>query len=306
MKTKTINFDYNGGSYTQTIAIRGANLPWTSECHEEWVSLENAPTSVTVTVAATYDYRQRECDVTVTDRFGNALCLHVVQHGYGGIRIECPESIVMYDAYYDTSDNYDVYVTVYGGERQEVSCAKLQPYLSKVWDNGGLYNDFKLRIPRELEGSFIVEHMEAKKYRKYCKEHNIEYDNSDIRKVMKIVKIPFKDAVGTMSVLYGGNVYRNGDRVVVEIDSLHKRTVRVLSSEFKRVVSSSKYEVVNNREVAFGPVPSWISFRNENGVVDIIASEPNRLEDRVFSTRLVNTMNPHQFVDVDIVQKAVM
>lgn len=306
MNTKTIEFDYNGGSYTQKINIRGTNMPWTSECVDSWVKVENAPTSLTVTVGTTYDYVQRESDVLIKDRFGNAICLHVVQHGYDEVYIECPEAIVMYDSYYDTSEYYDVYITVYGGERQEVSCNKLQPYLTKVWDNGDMYNDFKLRIPRELSGTFVVEHMEAKRYRKYCKEHHIEYDNSDIRKTLKIVKISQEDAVGRMSVAYDGKVYHNGDKITVEIDSLHEKNITVLSSEFKRVVSSSMYEVVNNREVDFGPVPAWVSFNNEKGVVKLIGSEANRLEDRICSTKLVNAKNPHQFIDVDIVQKTII
>lgn len=306
MNTKTIDFDHNGGSFTQPISIRGTNMPWTSECPDSWIGVENAPTAVTVSAGPTYDYVQREGDVFVRDRFGNTLCLHVVQHGYDGVYIECPETVVMYDSYYDANDTYDIYITVYGGERQEVSCAKLQPYLDKVWDNSEMYNDFKLRIPRDLEGTFVIEHMEAKRYRKYCKEHNIPYDGSAIRKTLKIVKISQDDAVGRMDVLYDGNVYRNGDRITVEIDSLHEKSVSVLSSEFKRVLSSSSYEVVNNREVDFGPVPNWVSFTNKGGVVKISASEANRLVDRVCCTRIVNTKNPGQFVDVDIVQKAVM
>ena len=306
MNVKDIEFDYNGGSYTQKINIRGTNMPWTSECADDWVKVENAPTSVTVTVSNTYDYEQRDSDVIIKDRFGNTLCLHVIQKGYENVYLECPEVIVMYDSYYDLNDYYDVYVTVYGGERQEVSCNKLQPYLTKVWDNSELYNDFKLRIPRELSGTFVIEHMEAKRYRKYCKEHNIEYDPSDIRKTLKIVKISQNDVIGKMVVVYDNIVYRNGERITVEIDSLHEKTITVLSSEFKRVVSSTKYEVVNNRDVDFGPVPPWISFENDKGVVKIIGTEANRLEDRTFSTRLVNTKNPHQFIDVDIVQKAVL
>ena len=306
MNTKTIEFGYDGGSYTQAINIRGANLPWTSECDDTWVRVENAPTSVTVTVDRTYDYVQRESDVIIRDRFGNTICLHVVQHGYDKVCLECPEDVVLYDSYYDTNDTYDVYVTVYGGERQEVSCVKLQPYLDKVWDNSDLYNDFKLRIPRELSGTFVVEHMEAKRYRKYCKEHHIPYDNSDIRKTLNIVKISDEDAVGTMTVSHGGKVYRNGDRITVEIDSMHEETVSVLSSEFRRVVSSTSYETVRNREVDFGPVPVWVSFTNDKGVLKIAASEPNRLDTRMCTTRIVNTKNPRQFIDVDIVQKCIL
>ena len=306
MKTKTIEFDYNGGSSVQPIVIRGANMPWTSECKDSWVKVKNTPTTITVSVDPTYDYVQRESDVLVRDKFRNTLCLHVVQHGYDEVHIECPESIVMYDSYYDTSDYYDVYITVYGGERQEVSCNKLQPYIVKVWDNCDMYNDFKLRIPKELSGTFVVEHMEAKRYRKYCKEHHIDYDNSDIRKTMKITKISQDDAIGKLNVCYDGKVYHNGDKITVEIDSLHEKSIGLLSSEFKRVLSSSSYEVVNNREVDFGPVPNWVSFTNKDGVVKISASEANRLADRVCRTRIVNTKNPRQFVDVDIVQKAVM
>ena len=306
MKTKTIEFDYNGGSYVQPIAIRGANMPWASECADSWVRVKDAPTAITVSVDPTYDYVQREGDVLVRDKFGNTLCLHVVQHGYDEVYIECPETVVMYDTYYDTNETYDIYITVYGGNRQEVSCSRLQPYLDKVWDNSEMYNDFKLRIPADLDGTFVIEHMEARRYRKYCKEHNIPYDGSAIRKTLKIVKISREDAIGKMNVEYDGKVYRNGDKITIEIDSLHEKSTKLLSSEFKRVLSSSSYEVVNNREVDFWPVPNWVSFTNKDGVVKISASEANRLADRVCHTRIVNTKNPGQFVDVDIIQKSII
>ena len=300
---KTVEFNYKGGEYTQKISIRGENLPWRYECNVDWIKVTTGATFLTFTVDPVYDYKKREGYIDIFDKFNNKLTLQVVQTGYTDLRIECPSSIVLYHTYYDLNEVFSVYLTIYGGELQEPSCNALKPYISKVWDNSAVYNDFVIRVPKTLDGTFTIEHMEARQFRKYCKENNIEYDNSALRKTITITQLTAEDVVGKMTIMVDGVSYSSGDACVIEIDDKQDKRIDIVSTRFIKLKSNTEYEVVDNKNVEATKMARWIDITNKPGFIMIKANEPNMLSPRQCIIRLVNVDNPHQFLDILVKQK---
>lgn len=299
---KTVEFDYKGGEYTQKLSIRGENLPWRYECSEDWVKITAGSAQLSFIVEPTYDFLMREANIDIFDKFNNKLTLKVVQTGYTDLRIECPSSIVLYHSYYDLNDVFNVYLTIYGGSRQEPSCKPLQPYITKVWDNSELYNDFVIRVPKYLDGSFTIEHMDARQFRKYCKEHHIEYDNSQLRKTITIKQLTTEDVVGKMVIMINGVRYCSGDPCEIEINDKEEKRINIISTKFIRLISNTAYEEIDNKNVEATKMARWVECTNKPGAIMVKANEPNMLSPRQSMIRLVNSDNPHQFLDILVKQ----
>lgn len=302
LMTKKISFEYKGGEYIQKLSIRGENLPWRYECNEDWITITTGPTSLTISVAPTYDFRKREGNINIYDKFNNKLTLNVVQTGYMDLRIECPSSIVLYHTYYDLNDLFSVYLTIYGGERQEPSCNQLKPYISKVWDNSALYNDFVIRVPKTLEGTFTIEHMEARQFRKYCKENHIEYDNSLLKKTITITQLTAEDIVGEMVINIDGVNYKSGQECIVYINEKEAKTIDIVSTKFIKLKSNTEYDIIDNKNVELTKMARWVDVTNKPGSILIKANDANMLTERQCLGRIVNTDNPHQYIDILIRQ----
>lgn len=302
MMTKTIEFDYKGGEYTQKIAISGDNLPWRYNCTDTWIKVATSPTLLKIEVYPTYDFKKRESNIEIFDKFDNKIVLHVVQNGYTDLRVECPKSIVLYHTYYDTSDFFNVYLTIYGGSRQEPSCNALKPYITKVWDNSNVYNDFIIRVPKTLSGEYTIEHMDARAFRKYCKENGISYDNSSLKKTLTITQLSTKDVIGEMVINIDDVEYRSGDECVIEINEKEYKQIKIISTRFIRLKSHTEYEVVDTCNVDITKMTRWIECINESGNICMRAKETNMLSPRQCAIRLVNNDNPHQFIDITVVQ----
>lgn len=305
MVTKTINFSYTGGRYTQNFSIRGTNLPWRYECGCDWILVSAGATSLTVEVGAIYGFSGRTGTVRVFDKFGNEIDLVVEQSGYTDLSVEMPSDIVLYQDYYTENETYDVYVTVYGGPTQEVECAPLEPYAEKVWDNSDMYNDFVLRIPSTLKGEFDVKHSDASAFSDFCAEHGLDYPKEKLEKKLNIVQIAPEDVVGTMVVEYGGKEYtNNGEVVEVEVSSANPVTVKIISTEFVTVLSKTEYSVVRNSPVEVQSKPNWLEVSVKDGEISLVCNERNRFSDRYSSIMLVNSQNKRQNITVRLKQKS--
>lgn len=303
--TKTVKFEFNGGEYVQRISARGENLPWRYECQADWVTITAGTSELKISVVPTYDYHNRQTDIDIFDRYNNRLTLTVLQYGYYDLKVECPRQLVMYSSYYDTSDYFNVYLTIYGGERQEPSCTALKPYISKVWDNSSLYNDFVIKVPKDLDGDYVIEHMDARQYRKYCKQNGIPYDNSKLRKNITIKQFSENDVIGEMVISVDGKTYRSSDsdEIKVEIGTSVSKEINILSTKFVKIKSNTEYEIVDNRNVYVTNMACWVDYHNKPGTILLKGNDDNMLSDRECCCKIVNSDNPHQFINITLIQK---
>ncbi len=305
MMNKTIEFNYDGGQYVQKLSIRGENLPWKYECTADWINITSGTTVLNIFVGTTYDFRQREADINIFDKYLNKLTIHVIQKGYTGLKVECPSMVVLCNSYYESSDVFKAYLTIYGGNRQEPSCNALKPYITKIWDNSSLYNDFVIRIPKEFSGNFIIEHMDARQYRKYCKENNIPYNNSDLRKELTIKQFTEDDIIGEMLISIDGVTYSSNDNkpIEIEINTNEYKEIKILSTKYVHIISNTEYEEINKKNVDITKMACWVSCVNKPGMILVKSYEENMLSDRQCIGKIVNVDNPYQFIDLIIKQK---
>ncbi len=304
MINKVINFDYAGGQQTQNFKIRGTNLPWTYECEDGWITLSNGATSLTMDVRAIYDFNTRVGTIKVFDRFKNEIDLTVEQTGYYDLSIEMPTTIVLYEGYYKDNDTYDVYLTVYGGPLQMVDCDALKPYIQEVWDNSDMYNDFLLRIPKTLAGTFKVKHSDAKEFKKFCKKHGIKYPQNAMEKNLTIVQVTEEDAIGEMVIKYGGKCYTNRDETK-QIDVRYDQpfTIELVSNKFTSVISKTEYKVIKNTPVEVAVAPDWLNIKRIGNKILLQCDRENPFADRYSLIKLVNKENPRQFITINIRQE---
>ena len=303
MNSKRIDFDYKGGKYTQNINIQGTNLPWNCECDVDWITFVCGATSVTFTVEPTYNFKERFGNITITDRFDNELVINVHQEGFMDLSVECAKSVVLYHSYYKQNPYFDAYVTVYGGEHQEPVCEALEKHITQVWDNSELYNDYVIRIPQELSGTFEIEHKDTKEFVAYCQKHKFPLDLSKIIKTITITQVSTDDVIGNMKIEIDGIENNCGDKPVVYIDSKKWIDINIISTAYTHVQSNTKYEIIDNRQVDVQNPAYWVAYTNKTGLVTIKATEPNTFSDRENIIRLVNRTNAHQYIDIRLIQK---
>lgn len=304
MKSKIINFDYTGGEKTQNFNIRGTNLPWSYECEDDWIGIKTGATSLNMDVRTIYDFNTRSGLVKVFDRFRNELDLIIQQTGYQDLSIEMPTKVVLYEDYYENNDTYDVYLTVYGGPQQMVDCEKLQPYIEKVWDNSNMYNDFLLRIPKTLEGTFTVRHSDAKSFMKFCQENGLKYPKEQMEKKLTIAQITKADVIGEMIIEYNGERYTNNDEIK-QIDVCYDKPfeIEVISNKFTSVISKTEYKIVENSPVEITVFPDWLDVKKVGRKFTLQCKQQNMFADRYSMIKLVNTENINQYITINIKQE---
>lgn len=304
MENKVINFDYKGGQYTQNFKIRGTNLPWTYECEDGWIGITTGATNLNMDVRTVYDFNTRKGTIKVFDRFKNEIDLNIEQTGYYDLSVEMPTTIVLYEDYYKENDTYDVYLTVYGGPLQYIDCKKLEPYIEKVWDNSDMYNDFILRIPKKLKGTFTVKHSDCEVFKNFCKENGMKYPKHELEKKLTIVQVSEKDAVGEMVIEYGGEKYTNYSETK-QIDVCYDKPfeIEVVSTEFMSVKSKTEYNIVKNSPVEMSVVPNWLNVKKVGNKFILQCKRKNMFADRYSMIKLVNKNNTRQFIDINIRQE---
>lgn len=300
--SKTVTFDYNGGTYTQKLKIKGTNMPWRYECDSSWIKVSTGATSLTLSVENTFNFRDRNGIIKIIDKFNNQLNLNVVQIGYRNLSVECASDVVISEEYYNGNNTFDYYITVYGGPTQKVICKDFDPYIEMVWDNSNLYNDFMIRIPHELKGNFTVRHSDADAYIQYCKENNIEYDLSKLEKNVTIHQVSKQDKIGEIQLEYNGNTYTNNDKLEVVIDNKNWIPIIVTSNEYIRIDSDTKCTVVNNRLMDLSLMAQWVDYTTQENVVRLKAKTENPFTARRCKVRLTNHTNQLQYMDISVVQ----
>lgn len=305
MTSKIIKFDYNGGEYTQNLKIVGTNLPWRYECDNDWIFVSTAATTITVYVRPIYDFETRTGIVRVYDKFNNELDLIVEQTGYYDLSIEIPSNVVLYETYYDNNQTYDVYVTVYGGPVQYVDCGDLSGYIEKVWDNSEMYNDFMVRIPKDLKGDFIVKHSDWAKFKEFCDKMGMEYPKEQLEKKINIVQVSIDDVIGEMVVEVNGEEYTNkSDVFELEVNSFKSVDINIKSTKFTVVESRTSYRVVRNSEVIVPVTPYWLDVKYSPGKIFLKCNERNNFDDRYTEIMLQNSDNSKQKIIIQLKQKS--
>lgn len=305
MVSKTITFDYNGGTYTQELKIRGTNLPWRYECDCKWIVVATAATSLTVNIQKTYDFNTRVGVVKIFDRFGNEINLVVEQTGYYDLSIECPTSVVLPYTYYNTNTTYDIYVTVYGGPTQEVNCKKITTYLNKVWDNSDMYNDFMVTIPQSLEGEFTIKHSDWKAFKDFCKKNDIPYPKDKLEKKLSIQQVSADDMVGEMVIDCNGRQYTNNDaNIVVEIGVNSPVIIKIVSCKYTAVTSRTKCVVNEDKKIEIDNCPVWVDSAIDSDIITLTCKEENHFNDRTGTFKISNTNNSRQNITIQLKQKS--
>lgn len=305
MITKNIYFDYNGGTEAVVLNVNPSALPISVDYNNaEWINVDINLDNIKVNVGTTYDYADRQEDVHIFNANGNELILNVYQSGYEGISINCDEQVVLSDSYYSMSNQYGVYVTVYGGKNQEVTCKELKPYIRKVWDNSDEYNDFVINIPKGLSGEFVLQHAEYSRYRSYCKEHGIPFQDSKVKRKLNIVQITEKDKIGTMVIAINGIQYSSSpNEPIIIIKYGEDMIIDVVSTKYIHQISNTKYEVIDGMDVDITYMPSWIKVERDGNKIILSARDKVTLTNRKCKLRLTNKTNSHQFIDLIIEQK---
>lgn len=293
-----------GGQKTQNFKIRGTNLPWTYECEDGWIAIKSGATSLTMDVRTIYDFNPRVGAIKVFDRFRNEIDLTVEQTGYYDLSVEMPTTVVLYEGYYDDNDTYDVYLTVYGGPSQMIDCKELKPYIQKVWDNSDMYNDFLLRIPKTLAGTFKIKHSDADEFRVFCKENNINYPKDEMEKKLTIVQVGENDVIGEMIIEYGGERYTNRDETK-QIDVCYDKPyeIEVISNTFTTVLSKTEYKVTDNSPVEISVSPDWLDIKKLGNKFILQCKRQNMFADRYSMIKLVNSLNPRQYITINLRQE---
>lgn len=305
MISKTIKFDYNGGNYTQNFKIRGTNLPWTYECDVNWIGITSGATSLSLEVHPRYDFETRVGTIKVFDRFKNEIDLIVEQTGYYDLSIEMPTSIVLYESYYDENETYDVYLTVYGGPDQQIKCKKLDSYIQQVWDNSEMYNDFILRIPKKLKGTFNVKHSDYERFKNFCNKNNIDYPKSQLEKKLTIVQVTEKDVIGEMVIEYNGEPYTNYTEIPeLEVSYDTPIEIKIVSTKYMVVLSKTEYQVIENSPVDLSMYPNWLDVKYVGDKLILKCTQINNFNDRYSTIKLENSTNKQQNILINIKQKS--
>lgn len=301
---KTIKFDYNGGNYTQNFKIRGTNLPWTYECDVNWVRITTGATSLSIEVGTTYDFETRVGTIKVFDRFRNEIDLIVEQTGYYDLSIEMPTTIVLYESYYDENETYDVYLTVYGGPDQQIKCKKLDSYMQQVWDNSEMYNDFILRIPKTLNGTFNIKHSDYERFKGFCKKNGLEYPKSQLEKKLSIVQVTQKDVIGEMVIEYNGEQYTNYTEIPeINVSYDTPIEIKLVSTKYLVVVSKTEYKIIENSPVDLTIFPNWLEVKRAGDKLILKCNQINNFEERYSTIKLENMANRQQNILIDIKQE---
>lgn len=303
---KEIVFGYKGGREELKLNVNPLALPITFEIcdNPKWVMLKVENNILTVDAAQTYDYRPRECRIELTNAFGTKLTAMVRQEGFEGIDLQCDKMAVLHHSYFDVSPSYNFYVTVYGGNTQELVCKKLKEYITKVWDNSDMYNDFIIKIPRGLSGTYTIKHSEYSNYKKYCKENGIRFDESKVKREIEIVQITEADNIGDMVLEYDGTRYGIGEVVPVTIKYGEQSEIDVISTRYMHQISYTKYEVIDTKQVSCEKTPDWINVWYGEGKIILAAPFKNNFSDRTFRMRVTNKTNSHQYIVVEVKQKS--
>lgn len=305
MVSKTIKFDYTGGTYTQNFNIRGTNLPWTYECDSTWIGLTPSASSITIDVRNIYTFETRTGVVKVFDKFRNEIDLIVEQSGYYDLSVEAPETVVLYQNYYDEHQTYDIYATVYGGSTQGLVCRKLGKYTQKLWDNSNMYNDYIIRIPQTLKGNFVLKHSDCESFKKFCKETGMEYPKEKLERHLSIVQVTNEDVVGEMVIKCNDNTYTNHtDDIEIDVSYNKPTVIDVVSTTFMQVLSMTSYSIINNSDVIVPITPIWVDATVSEKKIILKCNEINRFIDRYGMIKIENTDNPRQSITIKIKQKS--
>ncbi len=304
MDLKIIEFEYQGGEENVLLKLSGDMLPITYKLDNDcdWLYINIQHSKIVINVKPTYNFLNRDCLVHIYNSQNNELQLLIKQKGFEGIGLYCEKSVVLYKLYYDTAKYYNFYVTVYGGETQNLVCNELTQYIKQVWDNSDMYNDYIIQVPKELSGNFQIKHSEYDNYKKYCKQNKIKFDESKVLRTIDIVQISSEEAIGEFVIKVGDNIYKTGDKVDVTINNKTTTDIEIVSMEYIHQISRTAYEKVNNTDVDYGEYPYWLNIERENDVIKLKASEKNIGSNRCYKLKLTNRTQPHQFIDINVTQ----
>jgi predicted transcriptional regulator len=303
MNKKIINFDYKGGEHTQKININGENLPWRYENDSTWLKITQTSNSLIIYVEPTYDFETRKTTINIFDKFNNQLILIVEQTGYQDLEIICTPTIIIYENYYQMYDNFKSYITIYGGSNQEITCPELNNYITKVWDNSALYNDFVLTIPNTLQGTYNIKHKDFQRYKTFCKKNNIPFNTDKLSKDINIIQIKTQDIIGNCIIKINNQEYKNGDKYNINIEYNNPITIDIIKTEFTHIKSHTEYEIINNMELVAGFTPYWLNITTKNKQIILSTTEKNNFSDRQVLIRLSNPLQPHQYIELNITQE---
>lgn len=304
MDLKIIEFEYQGGEENVLLKLSGDMLPITYKLDNDcdWLCINIQYSKIVVNVKPTYNFLNRECLVHIYNSQNNELQLLIKQKGFEGIGLYCEKSVVLYKLYYDTAKYYNFYVTVYGGETQNLVCNELTQYIKQVWDNSDMYNDYIIQVPKELSGNFQIKHSEYDNYKKYCKRNKIKFDESKVLRTIDIVQISSEEAIGEFVIKVGDKIYKTGDKVDVTINNKTTTDIEIVSMEYIHQISRTAYEKVNNTDVDYGEYPYWLNIERENDIIKLKANEKNIGSNRCYKLKLTNRTQPHQFIDINVTQ----
>lgn len=305
-KHKTITFKYTGGQESITLNVMPYALPVTYviDTNVSWLEINVEFTKVTFIASPTFDYVPRSAVVKLVNNAGSEIIVEVKQEGYDGIGLECDNNVVLTDSYFHMNEYYNFYITVYGGETQELVCNKLKPNIEKVWDNSDMYNTFIIKIPKNLNGKYRIKHSEYSKYKKYCQETGIPFDETKVMRDINIIHISENDIVGKMRLEYKDIIYETRSEIPVTVTSKNETEINIISTEYYHQISRTKYEIIDNKEVDLQNYPHWLSVRLENNRIILKANESNKLSPRIIDIRVTNRTNPHQYIDLLIKQES--
>lgn len=306
MLKKDINFTHKGGTEVVKLIVSPTLLPLRYELNDkiEWINIDIQYNSITVKVLPTFDFNNRECELKILNNNNQEVILNIKQEGFKEIEIHCDNSLVLHHSYFSKHKKYGFYVSVYGGKNQNLICNELQDKIVKVWDNSDMYNDFIIRVSKELSGKFTLYHSEYDEYKKYCQENSIYFDESKVKKEIEIMQISEEDTIGEMIIKYGKKKYKTKDNIIINIKHGEEIELKIVDMFYKRQLSLKKYEVITNKDVDLTLTPDWLNAKIEGEIIKISTTGVNKFSNRSCSFRINNKNNQHQYITVNILQES--
>lgn len=301
-----ISFEFSGGTKTVTLQTRANDLPLRSEISKqcEWLKIAVEFDMVSIQAQPTYDYKERSAVIHVYNSFDNCVDIRVKQNGFSGIGIKCDSTIVLKDSYFDNYKYYNYYISIYGGNTQNVVCNALKNHITQVWDNSAMFNDYIIKIPRGLSGKYTLKHSEYTNYKKYCKEKHIQFDEEKVKREIEIIQLTNEDMIGTMMVTYNGTEYNTFDTIPINAKYGKDTIIDIVSTSYIKQVTPIKHIVVENSGVGIMESPSWLNIEIISNTIHITPKERNNLTTRYFKLKVYNQTNPNQFINLDLKQES--
>lgn len=302
MPMKTIEFESYGGKHTQRLNIREKNMPVSASCSENWAHVSSDTSSVTVSADRHDGILDRECQVELSDRFGNTIPLRIVQHGFTDVRIDCPDMVAIPYTHYLGKDSYDVYVTSYGGSCG-IKAKGMARDTENVWNLSGTYRDYILHIPKGKSGSVTITHSDSDEYREWCESVGIPFDESRVRRKMTIVQLSKDDMDGHVT-LSGDTLSETDFGYSMQVSHAEGATVKARCS-YSTVLGDGSVGIVCEDTAYISDIPEWISCTSDKDKTTIKALRPNPFaNERRARLKVASPSNPKLHAILEVVQES--